>query len=150
MKRAALLLLPFAAACGDQPDSGYAVTAGGARQERYVAIPAGSVPRGTSERLTDIAAPGPPVTPASISAGATAYRGYCAPCHGVSGQGAGPVVEKGFPRPPPLSARPHSAEEIVAIISAGKGEMPSLSAQVPPERRWAIAYYLTREGGVGD
>lgn len=150
MKRAAflpLLLLP--AACGDEPNRGYAATAGGARQEPYAAVPPGTVPRGTTERLADIAAPGPPPTPALIAAGAQAYRGYCAPCHGISGRGDGPVTEKGFPRSPPLAARPHSPEEIVAIIGDGQNLMPPMASQVSPLKRWAIAYYLAREGADG-
>jgi mono/diheme cytochrome c family protein len=140
VKRAALLLL-LLAACGETPDRSEAVPA---------AIPPGSVARGTGERLAEIGAPAPPVTPALIAAGREAYQGYCAPCHGPSGQGDGPVTEKGFPRSAPVGDGSHSPEQIVAIISNGQGVMPPLGQQVPPHGRWAIAHYLTRESGGGN
>lgn len=148
--RWAILLLLIPIACGDEPDRGYAATAGGARQEPYTAIPPGSVPRGAATRRAEFAAPGPRVTPALIAAGAKAYQGYCAPCHGASGRGDGPVTQKGFPRSPPLGAGAHSPEQIVAIIGKGQGMMPPLAEQVPPRARWAIARYLAREGGGAD
>lgn len=141
MKRAPLLLLPLAAACGEAPESVSTVPG---------AVPPGSVPREASERLAAIAPPGPPVTPSLIAAGAKAYRGYCAPCHGASGRGDGPVVEKGFPRPLPVGDGSHSPAQIVAIIGNGQNAMPSLAHQVPPLERWAIAYHLTRETGGGE
>jgi mono/diheme cytochrome c family protein len=150
MKRAALFLCLAMAACRDEPDRGFPATAGGGRQEPYAAIPPGTAPRGTGRRLSQVEAPGPPMMPALIAAGAKAYRGYCASCHGVSGRGDGPVTQKGFPRSPPLGARSYSAEEVVAIIGNGKGQMPPLAEQIPPGRRWAIAHYLTAGAGVGD
>jgi mono/diheme cytochrome c family protein len=148
--RAALLLLPLAAACGDEPDRGYAATAAGARQEPYGAIPPGSVPRGTTARLRAAAPPGPPVTPALLAAGQDAFRGYCAPCHGSDGEGNGPVVRKRFPRPPDLTTRLNSPPAVVAVIANGKGRMPALAEQVPPARRWAIGYYLAGGGSAGE
>lgn len=136
------------AACGDEPDRGFAASAAGARQELYVAVPPGSVPVVASERLRAVAPPGPPVTPALLRAGAIAYRGKCAPCHGLDGQGGGPVVEKGFPRPPALAAGAHSAAHVVAVVSEGTGEMPSLAAEVPPIERWAVAYYVAGAADV--
>ena len=136
-----LLFLALASACGEAPEETPSLPE---------AIPPGSVPRGTSERLAAIAPPGPPVTPRLIAAGAEAYRGYCAPCHGISGGGDGPVVEKGFPKSLPVGDGTHSPAQIVEIIGNGQNAMPSLAEQVPPPERWAIAYYLTREGGGGE
>ena len=151
MTRRALLLLALALpGCGDEPDRGYAATAGGARQEPYVAIPPGSVPRGTIERLEALAPPGPPLTPALLAQGRLAYASACAPCHGAGGMGDGPVVQKGYTRPPPLGAQPRSPESIVAIITEGKGAMPAMAAQVPPQERWAIARYIARSTGSAD
>src|SRR3546814_4214081 len=63
------------------------------------------ISRGTTERLANLAAPGPPVTSTLLAVGRDSYGGYCAPCHGKKGLGDGPVVEKGFPRPPALLRR---------------------------------------------
>lgn len=133
MKRWPMLLLALAA-CGNEPD-----------RERHAAIPSDSVPRGTTEQLANLAAPGPPVTSALLALGRDGYRGYCAPCHGKDGLGDGPVVEKGFPRPPALLRTTRSPERIVAIIGNGTGMMPPLAGQVSPRHRWAIAHYLVRE-----
>jgi mono/diheme cytochrome c family protein len=149
VRRTALLLLPFAAACQDEPDRGYAATAGGAREEAYVAIPPGSVPVGEGERISASTPPGPPVTPSLIRAGAEAYQGYCAPCHGRRGAGDGPVTQKGFPAPPPLASRPHSPADIVDIIGQGRGKMPPLAEEMPPLKRWAVAHYLARGAAGG-
>ena len=140
MRAALAMLLPLLAACGNEPDRGFAATAAGARQEPYIAVPPGSVPVTASERLRAVAPPGPSVTPELLRAGARLYRGKCAPCHGLDGQGGGPVVEKGFPRPPVLAAS--SPPQVVAVITEGTGEMPSLAGEVPPIERWAIAYYV--------
>jgi mono/diheme cytochrome c family protein len=141
VRGALLLLLPLVVACGEAPEDAASVPG---------AIPPGSVPLGASERLAAIAPPGPPVTPELIAAGAEAYHGYCAPCHGTDGRGDGPVVEKGFPHSLPVGDGTHSPAEIVAIIGAGQNAMPPLATQVPPPERWAIAYYLTRERGGGE
>lgn len=144
MKRAVLLLLGLSACGGDEPDRGFAATAGGARQEPYVAVPPGSVARGTSSRVSMLASPGPPLTPELLALGRQVYQGKCASCHGRSGLGDGLVVEKGFTQPPPFAAHPHSAAEIVTIITRGQGAMPAMAEPVPPIERWAVARYLER------
>lgn len=113
-----------------------------------MAVPVGSVPRGTYARLALLRPPGPPVTPELLREGRAAYRDLCAPCHGVAGLGDGPVVEKGFPRPPPLALGLSAPAEVVAIVTAGRGAMPAMAEQVPPLDRWAIARFIeaAREG----
>src|SRR3546814_5863801 len=101
-------------------------------------IPPHSAPRGTTERLANLAAPGPPVTSTLLAVGRDSYGGYYAPCHGKKGLGDGPVVEKGFPRPPALLRTTRSPERIVAIIGNGTGMMPPLAGQVPNRKSTSL------------
>jgi mono/diheme cytochrome c family protein len=73
---------------------------------------------------------------------------YCAPCHGLSGRGDGPVTRRGggFAQAP---ANLHTAELQPAplgyfyrVITYGKGTMRSYAAQIPTEDRWAIAAWV--------
>ena len=40
------------------------------------------------------------VTPALVSRGREQFEIYCAVCHGLTGDGDGMIVQRGFPRPP--------------------------------------------------
>lgn len=144
-----LLPLLLIAGCGE--DSGRVVaTSEGARQEPFVAVPVGSVPVGAHQWEAALEPPGPPVTPALLRTGAGVYRDVCAPCHGPTGAGDGPVVQRGFPRSPPLSRRAPAPAETVGIVTVGQGEMPALARQVRPVERWAVAHYLARRIADGE
>src|SRR3546814_4768291 len=106
MKPWPVLMLALAA-CGDGPD-----------REQHAAIPPDSVPRGTTERLANLAAPGPPVTSTLLAVERDSYGGYCAPCHGKKGLGDGPVVEKGFPRPTRSEEHTSELESLLRISYA--------------------------------
>ncbi|MGH7202131.1 MAG: c-type cytochrome [Planctomycetaceae bacterium] len=73
------------------------------------------------------------------------FRIYCAPCHGLAGEGDGMVVRRGFPSPPTyhsdrLRGKPLGHFYIVA--TNGLGKMPSYADQISTEDRWAIAAYV--------
>jgi mono/diheme cytochrome c family protein len=70
---------------------------------------------------------------------------FCAPCHGLAGDGNGIIVAHGFPRPPSyyeprLLASP--AQHFYDVISRGYGVMYSYGARVEPADRWAIVAYV--------
>ncbi len=80
---------------------------------------------------------------------------YCAPCHGVLGDGKGPVALKGGLMVPPPSFHDERLKGLVVgkIYSAIKngvnnGNMPSYAAQIPVEDRWAIIAYVRQLQGV--
>jgi mono/diheme cytochrome c family protein len=75
----------------------------------------GTVSQGAVGDAEASAAP-PPVTLALVERGQERFQIFCKPCHGVSGEGDGIIVARGFPRPP--------------------------SYQVPPADRWAIISYI--------
>lgn len=98
-----------------------------------------------------------PVTRAMLERGRERFTIYCAVCHGADGGGSGPVVERGYTRPPSLidglsrryerrgtavALRGMPAGYYVAVMSEGFGAMASYSAQVRPADRWAIAAYI--------
>lgn len=77
--------------------------------------------------------------------GMTRYTVFCAVCHGGSGTGQGPVVERGFTAPPTLhSGRLRQAPPgyFFDVITHGLGSMPDYREQVPPRDRWAIIAYI--------
>lgn len=119
--------------------------------------PEGTVPQ--SARARDEAAAEPPrVTPALLERGRQRYDIFCAPCHGLAGDGDGMIVQRGFPKPPSyhsarLKAAP--ARHFFDVITRGYGVMYSYAARVQPADRWAIVAYiralqLSRSAGVED
>ncbi|MBI4477732.1 MAG: cytochrome c [Acidobacteria bacterium] len=81
---------------------------------------------------------------AALARGASVYRDFCVPCHAGDGKGEGPVVARGYPRPPSLlrpQARQMKDGEIFHIITYGRGIMPAHASQVSRDDRWkAIAH----------
>jgi len=87
----------------------------------------------------------PPITPALLARGRERFGIYCAPCHGLAGDGDGVVPSRGFPRPPDFHAGPlraASPQLIVDTISHGYGVMYAYGDRVAPADRWAIAAYI--------
>jgi len=81
---------------------------------------------------------------------------YCAPCHGLTGDGKGMVVckrekatdpceSRGFP-PLPSYEDPRIRQmpdgQMFATITHGVRSMPSYAAQIPGADRWAIVGYV--------
>lgn len=84
------------------------------------------------------------VTLATLERGRERYDIFCAPCHGLVGDGTGMMVEYGMREPtsfhdPDLAAEP--AGYYFALITGGTRVMPSY-ARIPPEDRWAIVAYI--------
>lgn len=73
------------------------------------------------------------------------YEIFCAPCHGLVGDGAGLVVQRGFPSPPTYhSERLRNApdQHFYNVITHGYGIMYAYNDRVPPADRWAIVAYI--------
>jgi mono/diheme cytochrome c family protein len=80
-----------------------------------------------------------------LARGRERYNVFCQPCHGLSGDADGMIVQRGFKEPasfhePRLRFMP--AGYFVYVMANGFGQMPSYASQVPPEDRWAIAAYV--------
>jgi len=95
---------------------------------------------------------------ALVERGRQRFDIYCAPCHGLAGDGDGIIVAHGFPHPPSyfeprLLAAP--AQHFYDIITHGYGVMYPYAARVEPADRWAIIAYvralqLSRTANVAD
>ena len=121
------------------------------------APPEGTVAQ-TAVPDSQAAATPPPVTLALVQRGQERHEIFCKPCHGVSGEGDGTIVLRGFPRPPSYQdarVRTATAEHLFQVITNGYGVMYPYAERIPPADRWAIIAYvraleLARDQGAPD
>lgn len=86
-----------------------------------------------------------PVTAELLQRGQERFQIYCAPCHGLVGEGNGIVVQRGFPAPPSYHIdrlRNAPAGHFFDVITHGFGRMFDYSDRVAPADRWAIVAYI--------
>lgn len=90
-------------------------------------------------------------TPQHLAEGKKLFTTFCSPCHGVTGQGDGLVVQHGYPPPPSYSKGQSSRGgamkdltdgKIYHTITYGVNAMGSYASQVAPEERWKIVLYV--------
>ena len=70
---------------------------------------------------------------------------FCSPCHGLTGEGDGMVVQRGYRRPPSFHVdrlRQAPPGHVYDVITNGFGAMPDYAAQIPVRDRWAITAYM--------
>ena len=86
-----------------------------------------------------------PVTHTVMARGQEQFNIYCSPCHSRVGNGKGAIVLRGYYKAGNLqSTRLQEAPlgHFFWVMTNGYGAMPSYSAQIRPEDRWAIAAYI--------
>ena len=86
-----------------------------------------------------------PVTLALLERGQQRFDIYCAPCHGLSGNGDGMIVRRGFPAPPSYHTdrlRNAPDSHFYQVISHGYGVMYPYADRIDPHDRWAIVAYI--------
>lgn len=116
--------------------------------ERHGALvpPEGTVSRGALGRAVELAIQ--PVTDAALLArGADRFAIFCAPCHGVLGDGDGDGRVPSIPTPPDLRVSRRDAAAMVRVITEGFGAMPAYANRLPPRDRWAVAAHIERLRG---
>jgi mono/diheme cytochrome c family protein len=99
-----------------------------------------------------------PVTQELVERGEDRYKIFCAPCHGLQGDGNGMIAMRGMKHPPSYHEgrlRQVTNGYIYDVITNGFGAMYSYSAQIPPRDRWAVVAYvralqLSRNAKVAD
>jgi hypothetical protein len=99
-----------------------------------------------------------PVDRAVLDRGRERFRIYCAPCHGLDGEGRGMVVRRGMRQPPSFHTdrlRTAPVGHYFDVMTRGFGVMYDLSYQIDPRDRWAIAAYvralqLSQNGTIAD
>jgi mono/diheme cytochrome c family protein len=92
-----------------------------------------------------------PQTDQNFADGKILFEHFCSPCHGVTGQGDGLVVQHGFPPPPSYSKGQSSRGgamkdltdgKIYHTITYGLNAMGSYASQLAPEERWKVIMYV--------
>jgi mono/diheme cytochrome c family protein len=80
-----------------------------------------------------------------LQRGRERFNIYCSECHGLTGDGNGIVVQRGFSRPPSYydpRLRQAPLGHFYDVMTNGYGAMASYASQVESEDRWAIAAYI--------
>jgi len=93
-----------------------------------------------------------PVTAEMMKRGRQRYNVYCAPCHGLAGEGDGLVARRAAELQqgtwvPPTSLQSEAVRgqpvgQLFNTISNGVRKMPAYGAQISVPDRWAIVLYL--------
>ena len=90
-------------------------------------------------------------TQANYADGKILFQHFCSPCHGMSGQGDGLVVQHGFPAPPSYSKGQSSRGgamkdltdgKIYHTITYGVNAMGSYASQLEPKERMKVIQYV--------
>src|SRR6202795_2809247 len=73
------------------------------------------------------------------------FHTYCAPCHGATGQGDGPVAH--ILSKPPKNLISGTSKDlpdgyIYGAIRDGVLSMPSYAEEMPAEQRWQVVMYI--------
>jgi len=79
-----------------------------------------------------------------IQDGKALYETYCFVCHGVSGEGDGPIAEK-IPHPPSFKSDrllQFQPGRFFHVITMGTKKMPSYAAQLSASERWKVVAYI--------
>lgn len=85
-----------------------------------------------------------PESDETLAEGNALYETFCLVCHGVAGQGDGPLVPK-IPNPPSYGSRriqEMRPGQIFHVITVGSGRMPSYASQISAGERWKIVHYV--------
>lgn len=80
-----------------------------------------------------------------MARGAKAYAIFCQTCHGLTGDGDGPVTKRGVPPPPSLKTdkvRNMKDGDLFYLISHGVGNMPPYQSQMNRNDRWLVAHFI--------
>lgn len=89
----------------------------------------------------------------SLAEGKRLFENYCLICHGATGQGDGPVVQRNGPKPPAYNSeqlKNLSEGKMFHSIHYGKNMMGSHASQLTPTQRWEIIRYVQtlQQGGT--
>ncbi|WP_145372381.1 quinol:electron acceptor oxidoreductase subunit ActD [Maioricimonas rarisocia] len=133
---------------GDEDENGETVAAAESATDAAPGAPAAAAvnePNYVSEFPVE-------VTESLMYRGQMQFNIYCAPCHGLAGQGDGLVSLRAMElqqptwvpptnlTSPPVIAQP--VGKIYDTITNGRRKMSGYAAQIPPEDRWAIVLYV--------
>lgn len=128
----------------EEPDE---ASAGGNAGGNIGGTPSGGIRAGGSGSGADANANAFPfaVTREVLDRGRERFNIFCAPCHGLGGDGDGMIVQRGFQTPPSYHLdrlRNAPAGHFFDVITNGFGAMYPYGYRVPVRDRWAIVAYI--------
>lgn len=88
-------------------------------------------------------------TKKNLARGKVVYENYCLACHGVTGDGDGPLIPK-FPNPPSFHTKrlkKYPDGRIYHILVRGSGDMASHGEQIDRDDRWYLVHYINELQG---
>ncbi|HET6853754.1 MAG TPA: cytochrome c [Pyrinomonadaceae bacterium] len=86
-----------------------------------------------------------PVTKEIVMRGRERYDIFCSVCHGLTGNGDGMIVRRGFRRAASFNddrLRKAPVGHFFDAMTNGWGAMPPYASQIPVQDRWAIIAYI--------
>src|SRR5215213_10855641 len=86
-----------------------------------------------------------PVTKEVVERGRERFNIFCSACHGMTGNGDGMIVRRGFRRAASFNddrLRNAPVGHFFDAITNGWGAMPAYAPQIPVQDRWAIIAYI--------
>lgn len=86
-----------------------------------------------------------PITEQIVNRGKERYEIFCSVCHGLTGNGDGMIVRRGFRRAASFHEdrlRQAPVGHFFDAITNGWGAMPPYNTQIPVQDRWAIIAYV--------
>lgn len=96
-------------------------------------------------QATDELPPEVKLDAALLKRGEQRFNIFCSNCHGLSGDGDGMIVLRGYRKPPTYHSerlRGTPIGHFFDVATNGFGVMPSYASQIPVKDRWAIAAYI--------
>jgi mono/diheme cytochrome c family protein len=108
-------------------------------------ISAGPALVGTAAYPDDVEVFPIPITQEVVIRGKERYEIFCTACHGLTGNGDGMIVRRGFRRAASFNdwgLRQAPVGHYFDAITNGWGAMPSYAPQIPAQDRWAIIAYI--------
>jgi mono/diheme cytochrome c family protein len=96
-------------------------------------------------QATDELPPEVTLDAALLKRGEQRFNIFCSNCHGLSGDGDGMIVLRGYRKPPTYHSerlRGTPIGHFFDVATNGFGVMPSYASQIPVKDRWAIAAYI--------
>lgn len=105
----------------------------------------GAAPLGAAAYPDDVEVFPIQVTKETVRRGKERYEIFCSACHGLTGDGDGMIVRRGFRRAASFNderLRQAPVGHFFDAITNGWGAMPSYAPQISPQDRWAIVAYI--------
>src|SRR5215212_8460853 len=121
-------------------------TANATPAQQQIAAPQQQPPGGQANSFPDDVVDFPiPVTKDVVQRGRDRYNIFCSACHGMTGNGDGMIVRRGFRRAASFNddrLRQAPVGHFFDAITNGWGAMPAYAPQIVVQDRWAIIAYI--------